>query len=144
MEIVVKKTMKSGLVEGICPHYCISCGKIGGILCECCKDYIIKNRQKRCLNCGAELDGDICRKCNAIPCPQICVGERVEVLRSLINRYKYDSIRAVAMILAELLSDCIDVSEAIVAPLPTTAKHIRSRGFDHTSLLAKRLAKLKG
>lgn len=49
---VVKNTIIMKLGEVFCPHYCISCGKVGGILCKCCKNNIIGTRNNKCLVCG--------------------------------------------------------------------------------------------
>ena len=65
-------------------------------------------------------------------------------LKSLINNYKYNSVRACGDALAELLAECINIESAVVVPLPTIGKHVRERGFDHTKLLARKLVRLKG
>ncbi|MBR5620991.1 ComF family protein, partial [Candidatus Saccharibacteria bacterium] len=70
----------------------------------------------------------------------------------LAEDYKYKSIRATAGVLAELMAEAVAgleragklESRVVVVPLPTIGRHVRERGFDHTWLLAKRLAKLKG
>lgn len=65
----------------------------------------------------------------------------------LTEDYKYKSIRKTAEVLAELMDAAIprdfalNTAEVVVVPLPTISKHIRQRGFDHTFLLAKELAK---
>lgn len=136
--------MNISLAELFCPHHCISCGKIGGILCECCKKYILNERKLNCLKCGAELIHEKCVKCDALPCLQFYVGKRKGALKSLINNYKYNSVRACGDALAELLAECINIESAVVVPLPTIGKHVRERGFDHTKLLARKLVRLKG
>ena len=143
MEVVVKNTMKFRISELFCPHYCISCGKIGGILCKCCKKYILDERKLKCLNCGAELENNVCQKCDALPCRQFYAGARKGTLKALINAYKYKSVRACSVALAELLAEFIDVEKAAIVPLPTIGKHVRDRGFDHTAILARKLAKMK-
>jgi hypothetical protein len=40
---VVKNTICVSIGDILCPHSCISCGKVGGILCDCCKKYIMSN-----------------------------------------------------------------------------------------------------
>lgn len=136
--------MNISLAELFCPHHCISCGKIGGILCECCKKYILDERKLNCLKCGAELIHEKCVKCDALPGLQFYVGKRKGALKSLINNYKYNSVRACGDALAELLAECINIESAVVVPLPTIGKHVRERGFDHTKLLARKLVRLKG
>ena len=44
--------------------------------------------------------------------------------------------------MAELVRECVIVPRGtILVPLPTIGRHIRERGFDHTKLLAKHLAR---
>lgn len=51
-------------------------------------------------------------------------------------------MRACGELLAELVRECVKVPRgAILVPLPTIGRHIRERGFDHTKLLAKHLAR---
>lgn len=63
----------------------------------------------------------------------------------LLEDYKYKSVRATAKILAE----CLDLTmpkglkDVVVVPLPTSGKHIRERGFDHTWLIAKELCRMR-
>ena len=59
----MKNTMFWHLGEIFCPHACMACGKYGGILCDCCKKYIISAHEERCLNCGGKLVKHVCAKC---------------------------------------------------------------------------------
>lgn len=76
----------------------------------------------------------------------VAVGYREGVLARLVEDYKYQSIRATAGVLAELMAASLRgflVGEVVVVPLPTIGKHVRERGFDHTLLLAKKLARIR-
>jgi ComF family protein len=68
------------------------------------------------------------------------------VLKSLLDTYKFESVRAAAGPIAEALSTCLPILPAstVVVTIPTIPGHIRQRGFDHTKLVARRLAKFKG
>ncbi|MBR5419190.1 ComF family protein [Candidatus Saccharibacteria bacterium] len=59
------------------------------------------------------------------------------MLGRLIEIYKYDSVRAVAPILAEALRFAVGDGYTLV-PLPTINRHIRERGFDHIGLICKK------
>lgn len=80
------------------------------------------------------------------------VGWREGVLKKLVSEFKYESVRAVGEVLAEMLDETIpDLSavlpegaEVVVVPLPTIGKHVRKRGLDHTLILARKLAKMRG
>lgn len=75
-------------------------------------------------------------------------GWREGVLAKLVHELKYEGVRAVAKVLAELLGmrlgNTFFGEEVVVVPLPTIGKHVRERGVDHTMLLAKELAKRRG
>ncbi len=47
-------------------------------------------------------------------------------------------MRAVAPVLAEIM-DAAMPENGLLVPLPTIAKHIRERGFDHIGLVAKKM-----
>ena len=74
------------------------------------------------------------------------VGWQDEVVGRLVKEYKYQSVRALARVLAELLDDSLPVfgERAVVVPLPTVARHVRQRGLDHTDKIARELAKMRG
>lgn len=66
------------------------------------------------------------------------MGRREGVLRRLIEIYKYQSVRAACFELAELLEGVISDGYTLV-PLPTIRRHIRERGFDHITLLCRKV-----
>lgn len=94
----------------------------------------------RCPNCETEMLG------------LMAVGWREGVLKKLVSEFKYESVRAAGEVLVEMLDETIpDLSavlpegaEVVVVPLPTIGKHVRARGFDHTLILARKLAKRRG
>ena len=129
MSFIVKITTILNPLELIAPHSCRGCGRLGSVLCDRCKKYIIP-----CQNNIKDFP------------PVFCIGERKGILALLIHDFKYHSVRAIGVKLAELLDESLpqDLSkDAIIVPLPTSTKHIRERGFDHTVFIAKRLAKLR-
>lgn len=143
---VVKNTIVESIWEFFCPYYCISCGKVGGILCSCCKKYIISGNNWKCLCCGDKLNNRICEKCKLPFREQFYIGERCGLLKDLINCYKYQSIRACSWVFVELLEDLFGsfLKSKVVSPLPTIKKHIRERGFDHTKRLVDNLTQACG
>ena len=152
----VKITTFSRILDLIAPFSCRGCGRLGSLLCECCKNYNIKHIIKICPRCRKSS-----KKCSCMV-PVYAVGRREGVLMKLTEEYKYKSIRKTAEVLAELMDAAIprdfgiggggDKSvgddnvkdEVVVVPLPTVAKHVRERGFDHTLLLARELARRRG
>ena len=90
----MKNTIFMHFGEIICPHYCISCGEIGGILCRRCKKYILLKHKNECLVCGGPLKCGHCETC-ALPFErQFWIGKRAGGLKKLISIYKYQSVRA--------------------------------------------------
>ena len=72
-----------------------------------------------------------------------CVGERTQELRRLIDDYKFERVQAAYKPLASLISQRIGALPSLVTivPIPTASSHVRQRGYDHTLLLAKELAR---
>ena len=90
----MKNTIFMRFSEIICPHYCISCGEIGGILCERCKKYILNKHKDECLVCGGQLKDGHCVVCSLPFEKQFWVAPREDELKKLIEIYKYQSVRA--------------------------------------------------
>lgn len=138
--------MLDSLFSTIAPHLCCSCGEIGAVLCDNCKYDISLEYFEGCVACGAAAASTgVCKTC-IIPYSRAwCVGERSGVLREVIDSYKFYNNYAAHEVLASLLSDCIGSlpTDCVVVPVPIVGSHIRQRGYDHTRLVAKRLAKLQ-
>ncbi len=137
----VKITTFSGILDLAFPHTCRGCGRLGEVLCECCKNYNIQTAIRICARCKKLI-----KKCNC-EVPIIAVAWREGLMQDLIEEYKYQAIRDTARVLAEMLDSVIPkdflADEVVVVPLPTVSKHIRERGFDHTLKLAKELTKIR-
>lgn len=145
MPNIVKNTTFPNLLDLLAPHSCRGCGHLGNVLCNCCKKNILNQHQNLCPQCKAHKTTSKCKKCKSLP-PTYIVGERSDLLGSLIHDLKYNSVHAIAKALAELLDLSLPKinGTVIIVPLPTIDKHIRTRGLDHTYLIAKNLAKIRG
>ncbi len=131
----------------LAPDPCLLCGKLGAYLCHGCKYNISSEPFSGCVSCG-RLAGrrGICGDCK-VPYRQAwSVGERADELLRLIDRYKFERARSAHTILADLMATRLPElpAQTVVVPVPTIASHIRQRGYDHTLLLARHLARLKG
>lgn len=64
----------------------------------------------------------------------------------LIKEYKYGPVRGLSTVLAGLIAEDMPkmVGDVVIVPLPTVAKHVRERGFDHMTLIARKVAKMNG
>jgi ComF family protein len=137
------------LLAPFSPHICKSCGAVGAALCERCIFDILDKKFNRCVICDNVVKGqNLCPTCGRQqPFAHVfVVGERSGALRRLVGDFKYNSERAAAATIAELLHQTLPElpPETVIVPVPTIAPHVRQRGFDHTRLVAHRLAKLRG
>lgn len=141
----VKNTTFVGLFDLIAPHSCRGCGCLGSIICERCKNNIIATKHQICPNCKTKTKNHRCPNCQDLP-PFYIIDERSSLIGTLVHDYKYHSTRALARPLAEILDKSLPntTNNTIIVPLPTINRHIRERGFDHTYLIAKRFAKIRG
>lgn len=127
MGFAVKNTTKFNILDLICPHSCRGCGRLGSLLCECCKKDMESNQKHNFKLAGGSVTA---------------YAERDGLLKDMLKEYKYGPVRAMATPLAELLAQTIPQDQdLVIVPLPTADSHIRARGFDHMDLIAKILAK---
>lgn len=146
MPKIVKNTTFPSLLDLLAPHSCRGCGLIGNVLCNRCKKYILSTRQNLCPICKQTNSTGICPNCTNDPSleplpPTFIIGTRTDLLGSLVHSFKYQSVRALALPLAELMNACLPTpnNNTYIVPLPTITRHIRSRGLDHTLTIAKQL-----
>lgn len=168
MGFVVNNTTKCRPLDLLCPHTCRSCGCLGAVLCERCKKYMISQRELFCPICKKsfaktsekvanmqkvpdfaknelnKFENCVCEDCE-MPFEGLwAFGWREGVVKKLIEQYKYQSVRAMGEVLAEMLDVSIPKGlgeKVVIVSLPTIGRHIRERGLDHTGILAKKLAK---
>jgi ComF family protein len=141
--------MIDSLFSSFAPHSCCGCQNIGSLLCHQCKYDIISESYALCIGCQVPTWGDnLCEKCRHAWGIESawCVGVREGSLQALIDRYKFDSARQAAAICVELLDARLPLlpSDVAVVPVPTVPTHVRTRGFDHAALMARRFAKARG
>lgn len=145
----VKTTMIDKLLSIVAPHRCSSCGEIGAIFCESCKQDIISEPSTGCVLCAKPsgqrgLCGPCARRTRIFQA--WCAGERRDGLKRLIDAYKFDSSRAAASVCAELLNELVPQlpSNTAVVSIPSASRTVRARGFDHMARIANRFAKMRG
>ncbi len=144
MSFIVKNTTLPNILDLLVPHSCRGCGHLGKVLCERCKNNIISKHINFCPKCKSKTIHGACKKCKSLP-PIFVVGQRSSLLGKLIHDFKYDSVRALAQPLAEIMNEILPqtTNETLIIPLPTISRHVRERGLDHTYLIAKELAKIR-
>lgn len=142
----VKNTTFPNLFSLLAPHTCRGCGRLGDPLCTRCKNYLITHHQNICPICHQPNPTGKCANCQKLP-PIYIAGPKSSLLGNLIQALKYESVRALAQPLAEIMSSILPkpsskTTNYILVPLPTINRHIRERGLDHTLLIAKELARI--
>lgn len=137
--------MLDNLISMIAPHHCYGCGKIGATLCDSCKYDIANEPYSGCIECGRLALRGICTVCQDAYTDAWCVGERDDILKRLIDGYKFSRQQASYLAAAELLAMVVPrlPRETIVTAIPTVSSHIRQRGYDHTALIAKEFARIR-
>lgn len=142
----VKNTMIDSLLSHLAPHLCYDCGKIGDILCSNCKYNIASEEFNVCIMCGAPtMKESICLHCSSLFEHAWCLEERRDILKRIVDDYKFNNIYAAHRVLADLLVSRTPElpSDCVVMPIPTIPAHIRQRGYDHMLMLARTFANKK-
>lgn len=137
--------MLDSLLSIVAPHHCYGCGQTGTLLCDNCKYDIISEPYTLCVACGQSLAGvsGTCTTCRLPYSRAWCVAPRLDHLEQLINGFKFANVRSAYRPLAALLDEHLPElpTHVRIVPVPTVASHIRQRGYDHTLLVARQLAK---
>lgn len=114
----------------VAPYPCFGCGFLGVTLCDDCKYDIIKQPRLTDIRQLVGLTPYIDR---------IEVAGRYEgLIKTIIHAYKFENVKGMARPMAALLAPSIP-KNAIVVPVPTSRRHIRQRGYDHTALIVRYL-----
>lgn len=128
----------------IAPHHCYLCQKVGVILCDSCENYISDEAKNSCIHCLKPSVNGICGECKParIYTRAWYVAEREGVLRELLDDYKFERTKAIHKVLTKLLATRLPYlpDSTVIVPIPTISKHIRIRGYDHISLITKKLS----
>ena len=142
----VKITIPTYFANLLAPHTCCGCNITGTLLCDNCKNDIIRDPLYRCLECGQPTLSGQCQTCSLPYAAAWCALQREGALEQLINRYKFERAQAAQHTLADLLDAVTPPlpADTIIVPIPTIPAHQRQRGYDHCRLLAQAFARLRG
>lgn len=139
-------------IAGVAPSQCIGCGGEGSVLCIGCRQAEIIAYGERCGFCGkSSTGGRTCQTCRPGAPRHVWIATNYEgSAKKLINAYKFFGNRAasddIAAIMADALSDFVADREVsmlnyLIVPIPSATRRLRERSFDHSRLLAQKLAR---
>ena len=110
---------------------------------------IIDESYSRCIFClKPAARGAICSQCRNRHGLEAawCVGERRHALKSSLDAFKFERVKAAAEVFAQLLDISLPVidQDFVVTTVPSATSHIRQRGYAHMDLVAKNFARKRG
>ena len=139
--------MPGYLVNLLAPHYCCSCGAIGAVLCVYCKYNIVSEPYEACILCHniAKPTENLCTNCKTSFTRAWVAGSRTGPLKKIIDDYKFERVRAAYKVFGEIFADTLPSlpTDITIVAIPTIAKHVRVRGYDHMQLIARELSRIR-
>lgn len=150
------QSLAEGLLDLVYPPKCLICGAFQPrYICPRCIDKINILGPYLCRRCGAPIDKSFCIECKGRELffdSTRCVAVYDGVLREAIHLLKYSGQACLVSDLAELMISSYkspiypDMTKRIdvVVSVPTDKSRQLERGFNHSQLLAERLASAIG
>lgn len=133
----------------VAPHKCISCGRIGEVLCEACVYSDLPMPPSRCYSCHtATSRHEVCDKCSKnTKLSHVWVATYYQDLaKEILHKFKFERVKSastpISLALHQVLHDL--PKDTVITHIPTANSRVRIRGYDQSKLLAKNLAKLGG
>jgi len=137
------------LASVIAPHNCLGCGaEADRLICEACAESL-PIVPSRCYRCKAVTeDFAVCRDCTpSTPLRQVAVFTfHQDIAKELIHRMKYERAQAGVRETATLMAGIVDAlpDDVILVHIPTASSRVRTRGYDHSLLMARKISRLSG
>ncbi len=133
------------VISIVSPFNCMGCGIEGKYICDRCVAFAYTAVPSRCYRCRtATLNFKTCPSCRSssslrrVYVPTALSG----TAKQLIHAFKFERVQSVAPIIAaQMLKSLEPEDEYLVVPIPTATSHVRQRGYDHSLLLARKIAK---
>jgi ComF family protein len=141
----VKNTIVDSFLSVVAPHLCSGCGQIGSTFCDNCKYNISNEPFSGCILCEKSAITGICDDHKVAFNQAWVVGIRSGALQRLIGGFKFRNMKSSSFDLADLLHKRLPrlPITTVIVPIPTTAAHIRERGYDHAALIAHELGRIR-
>jgi ComF family protein len=136
------------IISLLTPYDCLFCDREGALVCNNCRLEIIDSIPSRCFLCKSATNNyDTCSKCRKMtPLKRVYVSTTYnENIKRLIHKMKLASAREATSVIAKCLDELAPYFDnLIVCYVPTAPAHVRLRGFNHTRLIAKEFAQIRG
>lgn len=151
----VKTTLLSAVRSAtnlLFPPRCVHCGADGSLFCDTCEAASTRlGTDGVCWTCALPSKSSTCEICFVEPPAlnrAIAVFTYQPEIRDAITALKYNDIRAIAPGLGSLLADSVPDQarnriDALV-PVPISRSRMRSRGYNQSELLARKIAEVTG
>lgn len=137
------------VISILAPHYCISCGLEGTLLCNACQPKIQGIPQDRCYRCDRiSPNSKTCENCHkkTILDHVFVRSEYKGLSKDLVQMLKFKRVKNASVVIANTLVELIPKStdSQIIVAIPTASSRRRQRGYDQSILIAKHISKLTG
>ncbi len=135
------------VLDTLFPPRCVICNSAHDWFCARCRANIIPLTQPWCPRCLTPTpNGELCAHCRAADVALVgltAAGVHDGALRAAILAYKYGNRPPLATSLSQLIIQSLDrhtLAATLVMPVPSHPRRIAQRGYDHTDMLASRVA----
>lgn len=136
----------------IAPPDCVACSQEGSALCLGCSAAEIVPYGEHCWLCNRVAPGGrTCPQCRPSSPRHVWITTNYDgAAQNLIKIYKFGHLRAAAPIISDLMIQTLsdfgvlqDIRRLnyLIAPVPTATSRLRRRGFGHSELLARTIAR---
>src|SRR3989344_738696 len=136
------------VISLVAPHNCLNCDDEGKLLCAWCLPDAFAAVPPRCYKCYRETENSlVCKRCRkTVRLKHVWVATEYEGLaKELVHKFKYERAQAAAQIIAEAVFGQLPYfADSLLVPIPTASLRRRARGYDHTKLVSKHLARFIG
>lgn len=141
--------MLDKLIGLLAPHTCLVCDSEGSVLCAWCAPDATISLPARCYRCRVvSLDSRVCENCRKkTSLEHVWVSSVYDTAaKRLIRKLKFERGKAAAAVIAKILDETLPYfpADTVVTYVPTAARRVRLRGYDHAKLIARQFAKRRG
>lgn len=132
----------------LAPHRCILCEREGFTVCPSCSYAELSPHVPDCFLCArASRDFATCRSCKrSTPIKALLSATYLDdKSKKIIYELKFGRNISVSREIAKIMNDFLPrlPEDTVITYVPTSSTRIRNRGYDHSRLIAKELAKLR-